>query len=159
MLESPRPVGRMIRFWITWLLLPAAVAVLFVLNWQCWRPGVGGAIGGRPPGTHLERFFGWPATYQAEIWRSDDQELASRILASAPFYYPGDEMSREHRTIGWAALAVDVAFALLVLFLVGVSVWCALHRAWTWRQVALLAGAGLMLLGLWAGSQSVSVSL
>src|SRR5438128_1075385 len=99
-LQRPRQVSlcvrrqersRMIRFRVTWLALLAAAAVLFLLNWQCWQPGVGGAVGGRPPGTQLERFFGWPATYLAELWRSADQALASRILASAPFYDPGDE--------------------------------------------------------------------
>jgi hypothetical protein len=151
-------MGRMIRFWITWLLL-ATAAVLFLLNWQCWRPGVGGAMGGRPPGTHMERSFGWPATYQAEIWRSDDQELASRILASAPFYYPGAEMSLEQRMLGWTALAVDVAFALLVLLSVAVFVQCVRRRVWGRRQVALLAGTALVLVGLWAASRFVSVSL
>jgi hypothetical protein len=60
----------MIRFRGTWLVLFAGAAVVFLLNWQCWQPGVGGAAGGGPPGTQLERFFGWPATYQVELWRS-----------------------------------------------------------------------------------------
>jgi hypothetical protein len=149
----------MVRFRVTWLLLFAVAVVLFLLNWQCWQPGVGGAVAGRPPGTQLERFFGWPATYQAELWRSDDQALASRILASAPFYYPRDEMSLEYRALGIEALAVDVAFALLVLVLVTVILKCVLRRVWGSRQVELLAGAGLLLLVLWAARQSVSVSL
>ena len=93
-------------------MLLAVAAILFLLNWQCWQPGVGGAVGGNRPGTRLERFFGWPATYQADLWRSDDQALASRILASAPFYYPGDEMALEYRALGTGAVAINVAFAL-----------------------------------------------
>jgi hypothetical protein len=149
----------MIRFRATWLVLLAVAAVLFLANWQCWRPGVGGAVGGRPPGTQLERFFGWPATYQAELWRSDDEALASRILASAPFYYPGDKMSLEYRALGMEAVAVNVAFALLMCLSVAVIMECALRRVWGSRQMALVAGAGLLLLGLLAASPSVSVSL
>jgi len=102
----------------------------------------------------MERFFGWPATYQAELWRSDDQELASRLLASAPYCYPSDEMSLEQRVLGWQALAVNVAFALLVLLSVLVF-----GRVWGSRRVALLACAAILLLGLWAASLFVSVSL
>jgi hypothetical protein len=38
----------MIRFRLTWLLLLAVAAVLFLVNWHCWRPGAGGAVGGKP---------------------------------------------------------------------------------------------------------------
>jgi hypothetical protein len=114
---------------------------------------------GRPPGTQLEQFFGWPATYQAELWRSDDQALAVRILASAPFYYPGGEMSLEYRVLGMAALAVDVAFAVLVLLWAAVIVECVLRGMLGSRQLVLLAGVGLLLWVLWTASPSVSVSL
>ena len=149
----------MIRFRLTWLLLLAVAALLFLVNWQCWRPGVGGAVGGRPPGTQLERFFGWPATYQAELWRSDDQELASKILKSAPFYYPGDEMALEYREFGIPALGIDIVFALVVLLVVAVLMECTLRKAWGVRQVALLVGAGLLLVVLFLAGPAVSVSL
>jgi len=149
----------MMRFWGAWLMMLAVAAILFLLNWQCWRPGVGGAVGGRPPGTQPERFFGWPATYQAELWWSDDQALASRILAVAPFFYPGDEMALEYRVFGMAALAVDVAFALLVLLCVAVTMEGTRRKAWNSRRVVLLVCAGLLLLLLWAASPAVSVSL
>jgi hypothetical protein len=149
----------MIRFRLTWLLLLAVAVVLFLVNWQCWRPGVGGAVGGRPPGTQLERFFGWPATYQAELWRSDDQELASNILKSAPFYYPGDEMAMECREFGILALAIDIVFALVVLLAVAVIMECTLRKAWGIRPAALVAGAGLLLLVLWVAGPAASVSL
>ena len=149
----------MFRFPKMWLILLALAAVLFLLNWQCWRLGIGSAVGGRPPGTELERFFGWPATYQAELWRSDDRALADRILASAPFYWPGDEMALEYRVLGMAALAVNVGFALLVVLSVVVILEGVVGREWGSRQVGLLAGVGLLLLALWAVSPSVSVSL
>ena len=152
-------VRHMIRFGVTWLMLLVGAALLFQLNWQCWRPGVGGASGGSPPGTQLELFFGWPATYRAELWRSNDESLGSRILASAPFYYPGSEMSLEYHAFGMDALTVDIIVALLVLLLVAVIVECALRRAWNRRVVVLLASGVALLLVLWASSQSVSVSL
>jgi hypothetical protein len=140
-------------------MLGIVAAVLFLLNWTCWQPGVGGAVGGKPPGTQLERFFGWPATYQAELWRSDDQELASRILASAPFYDPNGEMSLEYRVLGVGPLAINIAFALLALFSVTIITEGTLRRAWGGWQAALLGAAGILLIGLWAISPSVSVSL
>jgi hypothetical protein len=149
----------MIRFRVTWLVLLAVAAGLFLLNWQCWQPGVGGTIGGKPPGTQLERYFGWPATYQAELWRSDDPALAARILAEAPFYDPGDEMSLEYRILGVAAIAVDGAFALLALLAVAVIVECSLRQGWARRQVLFLVGTGFFLLVLWVAGPSVSVSL
>lgn len=149
----------MVRPWATWLVLFAAAGVLFLVNWHCWRPGVGGAVGGRPPGTQLERSFGWPATYQAELWRSDDVELASRILARAPFYYLDGEMSLEDRQRGTLALVVDVGFALSVLLGVGVIAECALRGAWSRRGVILLICAAMLSLLLWSASSSVSVSL
>ncbi|HMF16923.1 MAG TPA: hypothetical protein VKE98_06915 [Gemmataceae bacterium] len=149
----------MIRFRLTWLLLLAVAAVLVLVNWQCWQPGVGGAVGGRPPGTQLERFFGWPATYQAELWRSDDEKLASRILKSAPFYYPGDEMALEYREFGIPALAIDLVFALVVLFAIAVIMECTLRKAWGLRPVALLVGAGLLLVILFFTGPAASVSL
>jgi hypothetical protein len=149
----------MVRFRGTWLVLLVVGAALFLLSWQCWQPGVRGAVGGRAAGTYLERFFGWPATYQAELWRSDDQALSSRILAAAPFYYPGDEMSLEYRSVGMPALAVNVAFGLLVCLSVAVIMECVQRRAWGSRAVTLLTTSALLLLVLWAVSQSVSVSL
>jgi hypothetical protein len=149
----------MVRFRGTWLVLLVVGAVLFLLNWQCWQPGVGGAVGGRPAGTYLERSFGWPATYQAELWRSDDQALSSRILAAAPFYCPHDEMSFEYRAVGMRALAVNVAVGLLVCILVAVIMECVQRGAWGSRPMALLTTTALLLLVLWAVSGSVSVSL
>jgi hypothetical protein len=149
----------MIRFRATWLFLLAVAAALSLLNGICWQPGIGGAVGGRAPGTQLEHFFGWPATYRAELWRSDDETLASRILAVAPFYDPGDEMLLEYRVIGITALTVDVAFGLLVLLGVAVIMEGMLRRAWPGWRVALLAVVGILLLVLWMARPLVSVSL
>jgi hypothetical protein len=149
----------MIRSPLMWLALLAVASVLFLLSWHCWQPGVGGAGGGRPSGTRLERFFGWPATYQAELWRSDDQELASRILEAAPFYYPTDEMRLEYRVLGIASLAVDIAFAMLVLLGAAVMMECVSRRAWSRRRLVLLASVSLGLVILWAVSPSVGISL
>jgi hypothetical protein len=148
-------------FWFraTWLALLATTAILFVLNWQCWRPGVGVTVGGMQPGTHLEQSFGWPATYQAELWLSDDQALASRIIDAAPFYYPDGEMTLEQRVFGLAAFAVDLGFALLVLLSVALVAECSLRQVWSARGVLLLACVGALLVGLWLTSASVSISL
>jgi hypothetical protein len=87
--------------------------VLFVLNLMP-DPGIGSK---GPPGPvfELERYFGWPAVYRAELWDSDDPRLAARGRGEFRLYDPTDEMNFRARYFGWSAVALDVAFAGIVL--------------------------------------------
>jgi len=103
---------------------PRVIAfVLFILaafvavNLVSLRPGIGGRTDGKP-GTELERFIGWPATYVAELRESDDPTLVRRILSRAPLYSPAAEMRRRNRYFGGSALATNVSFGALAIVLV-----------------------------------------
>lgn len=77
----------------TWTVLAVAVAFFLLLNLHPWDQGVGGSGPQQPPGTNFEGYFGWPACYRAEWWKSDDPALMMRILSRAPFYSPSREMT------------------------------------------------------------------
>jgi len=113
----------------TWLALLTVLGILLAVNLWCWRPGIGGSGSSRPPGTELELFYGWPATYQAEWWRSEDTTLARRLLQSAPFCYSGD-MELQARYLRVLPALADVAFAAAALFALGVVVESAVRRFW-----------------------------
>lgn len=100
------------------MLGAAAMLIVAATNFICLRPGIGGGRIGRT-GTDFERYFGWPITAVAELWQSDDPELASAILKVAPFYRPGNEMKLSVRRIGAFAAAMNTIFAVGVA--IGIS--------------------------------------
>lgn len=80
------------------------------------RPGVGPRMPPKPPGFELERYFGWPATYRAELWESDDEGMAKRDKASYRVYDPSKEMTAVTRAFSLAAVAFDfLVFAAILL--------------------------------------------
>jgi hypothetical protein len=93
------------------------LAVFIGANAFSLQPGVGSGSDERP-GTEFERFLGFPATYRAELWESDDPNLAQKILAKAPFYSPHDEMKLRHGYSSVAALAVNVLVGLMGIALI-----------------------------------------
>jgi hypothetical protein len=104
----------------TWISVLGLLGVLLALNLWCWRPGIGGGGGGRPPGTELELYYGWPATYQAEWWRSEDSSLLSQLLQTAPFCHPATDMVRQDRDFDAVAALADIAFGVAALMAMGV---------------------------------------
>jgi hypothetical protein len=100
-----------------YLLLALLLAGFLVANAFAWQLGIGGRRD-RTPGTELERYFGWPAVWRAELWDSSDPALGHRILKQAPFFWPGGEMQRQRRYTGAVAVAVDMAVLLLCCGLV-----------------------------------------
>ena len=129
----------------TWLAVLAFLAVLLAVNLWCWRPSIGGGGSSRLPGTEMELFYGWPATYQAEWWRSEDTALAERLLQAAPFCHPGSEMELQARYLGVFPALADVAFAVAALFALGVMVESALRRSWPrWVVVGLVLASFVM---------------
>lgn len=137
------------------------LVVLGLANSVCWSPGVGTrlTLPGHPKGTELELFFGWPAQYRAELWRSNDPALASRILESAPFYLPGEEMQRHVRYTGVSAIALNLLFALLLAGTIGIAVeYLGFGGGQRWfgrAGLLLLIGSGI----LFFLSERVSVRL
>ena len=138
-----------------WKVAAFTFACLLTLNLICWAPGVGSSSGdppgGRPRGTDLERSFGWPSQYRAELWHSDDPNLSDQILKVAPFYFPGQEMQLQVRYWGAAAIAVNVLFALVLAATAGIvldhSASSSRHRPPRWLVIFLLVCLAALLLG------------
>lgn len=75
---------------------------LFVMiNAFSWNPGYGGR-NDRQPGQEIERYFGWPAVFYCDLWRSDH----TREYA-LPAYFPPIPLSREMSFVycAWSAMA------------------------------------------------------
>jgi hypothetical protein len=140
----------------TWGSIAIAAAVLLAANLWCWQAGIGGGVPGRPPGTEVELYYGWPATYRAEWWRSEDPALGLNLLGRAPFFHPAGMMERRAGYTGVWAAVVDAAFgsAVLVVIWLGADV-----RARGWRRATAI-GLGLaaaVLVGAWMVADRVSV--
>lgn len=52
------------------LILYWGAGLFLMLNAFSWTPGYGGR-NDRKPGQEVERYFGWPACFRAELWQSD----------------------------------------------------------------------------------------
>ena len=148
----------------TWLAIAAAVVVFGLLNLHCWRPGIGGrtdrANGEQPRGSELELYYGWPACYRAELLRSDDPGMGTRVLTSVPFYLPPHtEGWVSARYFGWAAVVVDILFAILGVVLVALVVECDRRGRWTRRARAAAVTIALVLATAYWIADMVSVHL
>ena len=142
----------------TWAALALGLFALLGANLWCWRPGIGGGGPARPPGTEVELFYGWPATYRAEWWRSDDPALAQSFLERAPFFHPAGALGLQARSARlWPALA-DTAFAVAVLVVVGVGTEARV-RGWRRGMAIGLLLAAILLAGVWAVAEGMSVHL
>ena len=133
------------------------VLLLFVAaNFWCWRPGIGPGRTG-PPGTELELYYGWPATYQAEWWRSEDATLQGRILRSVPFYSFAAEMELRNRYFGFLAAVANLAFAGAALCAaVILSESAARQRHLSRGELIALLVAAVVVVAVLAASESIS---
>jgi hypothetical protein len=107
----------------------------------------------------MELFYGWPATYDAEWWRSEDPALVSRLLQAAPFYHPAGEMELRARYIGYFPPLADVAFGLAALFAIGAVVESAHRQLWPRRLVLGMLLAALVMVVVLAIAKQISVHL
>lgn len=148
----------------TWLAIVSAVIVFLLLNVHSWRPGIGGRTDrindAQPNGSELELSYGWPACYRAELLRSDDPGMGARVLETAPFYLPPyAEGWVSARYIGWQAVALDVAFAVLGLILVAVVFECVQRERWPRRAIIAVVAIVFLLAAGYASSEAVGVHL
>jgi hypothetical protein len=143
----------------TWAALALAALVLLAANLWCWRPGIGGGGPDRPGGTEVELFFGFPATYRAESWRSEDPAFGRHYLERAPFFHPVGTMERQARYVDWLPVFADVAFGVAVLVVVGVSVESRVRGWWCAGGVALLAVGVAVVAARWFAAGAIAVHL
>ena len=132
----------------TWVRISVAVGLFGLLNLHCWQPGIGGRtdlVGGeRPEGSEIELYYGWPACYLAKLLRSDDPELSSKMLRSAPFVVPPSAMKPVARYASFPAAVLDACFALFAVTLIAIGSECS--RRNHWPRLAVAAAALIVLL-------------
>jgi hypothetical protein len=148
----------------TWVAIALVAIVLALLNLHAWQPGIGGRTdrinGVQPIGSELELYYGWPACYRAELLRSDDPGMGSRVLETAPLYLPPyAEGWVSARYVSRLAIVLDALFALLGIALVGLFFECGRRAHWPrWAVIATLLIAFTLAAGYWS-AESVSVHL
>lgn len=143
----------------SWLTLLGVFGLSLLLNLVCWSPGVGSSDGvnppGRPRGTEFEQFFGWPALYRAELWRSEDLGLFSRILRAAPFYSPAGEMTLQTRRCSIVAVLIDILVGAILGLLSVMATECIVFGAWNrWPKWACPSLMLILLALFWAADRA-----
>ncbi len=144
--------------WRTWMLVGATGAVYLNLNLVA-SPGTGPRRAPKPPGSELERFFGWPATYRAELWESDDPRMADWYAGSAWMSDPSPHMTLLARRFGLRAAAVDLLFAVVILTMTGVASEGSRRRELRRRDFAVLLACVSILAAGYLASGLVAVFL
>lgn len=89
-------------------IILVGLGLFVVVNGCSWNPGYGGRRG--KPGMEVERYFGWPACFYADLWRSEE---ATEV---EPFnYVPPVPITRELQFVyfrfGFVPLLLDMILA------------------------------------------------
>lgn len=133
-----RAILRKILFW--------GMILFLVINAFSWSPGYGGRRNQK--GMEVERYFGWPACFRAELWRSDHRHEIN-ILAYMPPVPLAGEMSLAVAYHSATALVLNLAFAGCLIGIVQLFAWIDHRRRadpWTIALIAALVAAALGLL-------------
>jgi hypothetical protein len=133
----------------TFYMMAIVTAIIFVINLHCWKPGIGDRTdndeGKQVSGTEISLYFGWPAYYVAELWRSDES-LQSELLKRAPFFLVPDSMWMADRYVSIFAMVIDITFLLSAVLLIGI-VWNSVIRdLWTVKRIGFALGLVIILL-------------
>lgn len=126
-----------------------ALAVLYLLNFHCWTPGIGGrtdrdANGARPDGNEYEIYLGYPACYLAELWRTDSADRAGSLILSSPFLPNPAGYDTPYRYFSLLSMFLDSGFAMAVVWLtyaLGTNV----IRDWKTRHTLFVVVAACMI--------------
>lgn len=117
------------------LIIGWGLAAFIVVNAFSWSPGSGGR-NDRKPGMEVERFFGWPACFYCDLWRSDHNHevhigpYIPPIPTTSGMYYVYSSQSL-------LALLLDTSLALCGIVICLLLVW-AEHRERTDTWVMIL---------------------
>jgi len=108
-----------------------AVAVFLVVNGCSWMPGYGGR-NDRQPGMEVERYFGWPACFRAELWQSDHSHEVN-VDAYIPPVPLSSEMSFVYSSNAFIPLLLDAVLVAAVAAICALFVWAKSRgRAANW---------------------------
>jgi hypothetical protein len=84
------------------------MAVFFLINGCSWQPGYGGR-NDHKPGMEVERYFGWPACFYCDLWRSDEP-MRIKPLEFAPPLPISRKMYFVYCQFGLVPLLLDAIF-------------------------------------------------
>ena len=118
------------------------LTVFVLINGCSWQPGYGGR-NDRKPGMEVERYFGWPACFYCDLWRSDES-MRIEPWGFAPPLPISRLMYFVYCRFGVVPLLLDAV--LVVAATAGVVIlrtW-EFHSRITWRSVAVLAALALV---------------
>jgi hypothetical protein len=99
-------------------IILCGVGLFLVLNAFSWQPGYGGRSD-KEPGMEVERFFGWPACFYCDLWRSDRPhevdhwEYVSPIPVTSEMYF----VYFSHSLVALLLNVVIVTCGMVVWFL------------------------------------------
>jgi hypothetical protein len=144
--------------WHTWTLAGATGAVWLAVNLVA-SPGSGPRRPPKAPGSELERAFGWPATYRAELWESDDPRTADSYAGPAWLSDPSPQMTLVVQRIGLRAAAVDLLLGLVIVVITCVASEGSRRRELRRSDVAVLVACVSILVVAYLASGLVSVFL
>ena len=117
------------------------LGVFVLVNGCSWQPGYGGRSD-RKPGMEVERYFGWPACFYADLWQSDEATEVEPWNYAPPLPITSD-MHYIYCSFGVVPLLLDIA---IIVAAMGIAV--VIYR-WHYRGKASVATIVLALvLGL-----------
>lgn len=134
-----------------WRTVAVVLLAGVLVNACSWTPGYGGRRD-QQPGMEVERYFGWPACFRAELWRSDHPHQVD-VGAYVPPIPLSNEMSFVYARSGWLPLLLDVALVAIAAAL-GLLISRKRSAASLPRAAVVLAALGGLLV-LLAGLTSV----
>ena len=120
------------------------LGIFLFFNGCSWNPGYGGRVD-KVPGRQVERYFGWPACFYCDLWRSDHPHEIN-----LPAYFPPYPLTSEMYFV-YSSYAVVALLLNVLLAICGIGIVLLLlkadfdHSARSW-MIGL--GVGLAMLGL-----------
>ena len=102
-------------------ILAWALFSFILVNGCSWMPGYGGRHD-RQPGMEVERYFGWPACFRAELWRSDHPHQVNDGAYIPPIPL-STEMYFVYSSNGLIPFILDAALVAAVAAICGLFVW------------------------------------
>lgn len=104
MTESNRKQNRRVVVW--------SILLFLGINAFSWNPGWGGRRDGES-GREIERYFGWPACFYCDLWRSDGPQNID-MAAYFPPIPLGGAMDFVYRSFSLVALLLNVTLVTCV---------------------------------------------
>jgi hypothetical protein len=135
----------------------SGLAIALLVNGCSWQPGWGGRSDLKP-GMEVERYFGWPACYRAEMWRSDTLHEVFPGNYVPPIPLTG-EMYFVYSSTGFLPLIVDVAVSVAAIGIAVLVIIADYRVSVDGWMIGVGIACGLVALALWWFGDRVSVYL